>query len=103
MIKINASTNKTLSLPEVVQYNALHQSEKTLKLGDRRFACVAALYFQGKRLSYITVIDETRASAIRAASDFINCGKRALDDSSYAERMRNVAYRSESRLRAMGG
>ena len=94
---------KMLELPQEIKYTALCQLDKTRKLGDGRFAAVAALYFGGKRGLYTTVIAESRSKALRMASDFIEGGPRALHDASYAEWARNAAYRSESRLRAMGG
>jgi hypothetical protein len=94
---------KLLAFPETINYTPLHQMEKTRRMADGRFACVAALYFNGLRGAYVTVIAETRGRAIRDASDYINCGQRALTDPSYAARMRSVAERSEHRLRAMGG
>jgi len=97
------TNTKVLAFPETTDYRALHQAEKTRRLPDGRFACVAALYFQGQRGAYVTVIAETRARAIRTASDYLNCGQQALTDPLYAARMRNVAERSEARLRAMGG
>ncbi len=96
-------TLKPLALPESIDYHALCQVEKTRKLKNGGFACVAALYFLGQRGAYITVVAETRGRAIRGASDFIQSGQRALIDPSFAAGMRNAAARSESRLRAMGG
>lgn len=100
---MKGKTQKLLQLPEVIETAALRQLDKTHKLSAGRFVAIAALYFNGKRIQYVSVIAESRNKALRAASDFIQSGPRALQDSDFANMMRQSAHQSELRLRAMGG
>ncbi len=79
-----------LELPALVSYTPAHIDSRTSKLADGRFAAVGAIYFQGYRGRYVSAIGSTRADAERNVMAILDPDPTA-------------AYRSESRLRAMGG
>jgi hypothetical protein len=63
---------------------------KTHKLAANRFAAVGAIYFKGYRGMYLCAVGETRRAAEKAVMSILDPDP-------------NAAYRSEARLRAMGG
>ena len=81
---------KTFELPETVDYRPAHITTKTHTLGNGRFAAIGAIYFMGQRGFYLCSVGSTRRQAEQTLSSILDPDP-------------DAAYRSEARLRMMGG
>ena len=81
---------KALEYPETTNYTPGHISTKTAKLPNGQFGAIGAIFFMGKRGQYVGAVGRTRYQAEKAVMAI-------LDPDPHA------AWRSETRLRMMGG
>lgn len=79
-----------LEYPDMIDYGAACILSKTSKLPDGRYGAVGAIFFMGHRGIYVGAVGATRHAAEKAVMSIL-------------EPDPNAAYRSERRLRAMGG
>lgn len=79
-----------LEYPELSHDGTARIVTKTHKLAPNRFAAVGAIYFRGYRGMYVSAVAHSRRAAEKAVMAIL-------------EPDPNAAYRSEARLRAMGG
>lgn len=76
MQSYSAVVSPDFQYPETVDYRAAYVAVKTRRLPNGRFEAVAALFFDGRRVSQFRAIESRRGYARSVACRLVNTGGR---------------------------